>query len=249
MKCLVPVKRVIDYNVKVHVQSDHKTIESHNVKMSMNPFDEIAIEEALRQKEQGIIKEIIAVCIGTSAVQETLRTALARGADKAYLIETDIACVPLQLAQILKAFITQYPVDLVLMGKQSIDGDNNQTGQMLASLLDCALGTFASKIEKKEDAFLVTREIDGGLETLKLNLPAVVTTDLRLNEPRYISLPNVMKAKQKPLETIILDTLNINLKTHVNIVKRESPPIRKTGIKVDTIDDLLDKLKNKEKVI
>lgn len=249
MKCLVPVKRVIDYRVQIRVKPDNSGVETQHVKMSMDPFDEIAMEEAVKLKEAGKVTEIIAVTVGEAACSETLRMALARGADKAILVETDKHCVPLTIAKVLQKIIERETPELVLLGKQSIDGDNNQTGQMLAGLLDWPQGTFASKIEIDNDNVLVTREIDGGLETLKLKIPCVLTTDLRLNEPRYVSLPNVMKAKSKPMETIEFSSMDVEHKVHVKTLKVEPPETRKAGVKVDSVDELIDKLKNEAKVI
>lgn len=253
MKCLVPVKRVIDFNVKVRVKSDGSGVETEHVKMSMNPFDEIALEEAQKQKEAGIISEIVAISIGQSTVAETLRVALARGADRAILVETnEIELLePFNVAQIIKKFVESEKIDLVIMGKQAIDDDCNQTGQMLAGFLNWSQGTFASKIviDTKNNKVIVTREVDGGLETLSLNCPTVITTDLRLNEPRYISLPNVMKAKSKSLQTILLKDLNMDLKTHCIIKKMEAPKNRTAGVRVHDVKELLDKLMNEAKVI
>lgn len=249
MKLMVTVKRVIDYNVKVRVKDDASAVETANVKMSMNPFCEIAVEEAVRLKEKGIASEIIAVSIGPQQAQETLRTALALGADKAILIKTDQQVEPLAVAKLLKALVEKESPDMLIMGKQSIDGDNNQSGQMLAALLDWPQGTFASKLEIADDKLLVTREVDGGLETIKLNLPAVVTTDLRLNEPRFASLPNIMKAKRKPLEEIAAEELGVDIAPRTSTLKVEPPPQRQAGIKVETVDELVDKLKNQAKVI
>jgi electron transfer flavoprotein beta subunit len=243
MKCLVPVKRVIDYNVKVRVKSDGSGVETEHVKMSLNPFDEIALEEAARLKEAGVVTEIVAVSIGVAVTQETLRIALARGADRALLIETEETFESLNIAKILKKIIDQENPNLVLMGKQAIDDDANQTGQMLAALLGWPQGTFASKVEIIDvKSAVVTREVDGGLETLRLSLPAIITTDLRLNEPRYISLPNVMRAKSKPLEKISLGSLGLSLKKHIETLKVEAPKIRKSGIKVNSIKELADKI-------
>lgn len=249
MKILVPVKRVVDYNVKIRVKSDQSGVELANVKMSMNPFCEIAVEEAVRLKEKGIATEIIAVSIGPAQAQETLRTALAMGADKAILVQTDTAPEPLAVAKMLQKLVVQEAPQLVILGKQSIDGDNNQTGQMLSALLGWGQATFASKVEKDGDALKVTREIDGGLETLAVKLPAVVTTDLRLNEPRYASLPNIMKAKQKPLATVTPADLGVDVTPRVTVVKVSEPSARKAGIKVKDVAELVDKLKNEAKVI
>ncbi|MDE2337594.1 MAG: electron transfer flavoprotein subunit beta/FixA family protein [Alphaproteobacteria bacterium] len=249
MKILVPVKRVVDYNVKIRVKSDQSGIELANVKMSMNPFCAIAVEEAVRLKEQGLATEIIAVSIGPAQAQETLRTALAMGADRAILVQTDAAVEPLAIAKILKSIVTKETPELVILGKQSIDGDNNQTGQMIGALLGWGQGTFASKIEKDGNGLKVTREIDGGLETLSLKLPCIVTTDLRLNEPRYASLPNIMKAKQKPLETKTPGDFGVDIAPRVVTLKVSEPPKRKAGIKVKDVAELVDKLKNEAKVI
>lgn len=249
MKILVPVKRVVDYNVKIRVKSDQSGVELANVKMSMNPFCEIAVEEAVRLKEKGIATEIIAVSVGPAQSQETLRTALAMGADKAILVQTDASPEPLAIAKILQKLVGQENPQLVILGKQSIDGDNNQTGQMLSALLGWPQATFASKVEKDTDSLKVTREIDGGLETLAVKLPAVVTTDLRLNEPRYASLPNIMKAKQKPLTTVTPADLGIDITPRVTTLKVSEPSARKAGIKVKDVAELVDKLKNEAKVI
>ncbi len=243
LKILVTAKRVVDYNVKVRVKPDHSGIDTNNVKMSMNPFDEIAVEEAVRLKEKGVAAEIIVVSVGDNKSVETLRTALALGADRAILVETNDAIQPLGIAKILQALVKQEQPDLVIMGKQSIDGDNNQTGQMLAALLDWSQGTFISELTIENHKANVTREIDGGLETLALTLPAVVTTDLRLNEPRYASLPNIMKAKKKPLETVTIDSLGVTPKTRFEITKVEPPAQRSAGIKVETVEELVEKLK------
>ena len=249
MKILVAVKRVVDANVKVRVKADHTGMELANVKMSMNPFCEIAVEEAVRLKEKGIATEIIVVSVGTTQSQETLRTALAMGADRAILVQTDAVAEPLAVAKILKAIVDKEPPGLVLLGKQTIDGDNNQTGQMLAALLNWGQATFASKIEKTDAGLTVTREIDGGLETLALKTPAVVTTDLRLNEPRYASLPNIMKAKQKPLATMAPADLGVDMAPRVVTLKVSEPATRKAGIKVKDIAELVSKLKTEAKVI
>ena len=249
MKILVPVKRVVDFNVKIKVKSDNSGVDLENTKMSMNPFDEIAVEEAVRLKEKKICNEIIAISIGSAKSEETLRTALAVGADKGILIETEEEVQPLEVAKILKEIIKKNNPDLVLMGKQAIDDDSNQTGQMLAALLGWPQGTFASKLEINGKKINVTREIDGGLETLGMELPAIVTTDLRLNEPRYASLPNIMKAKQKPIEKITPDDLNIEIKQRLKTLKVTEPPKKETGIKVDSVQELISKLHEKEKVI
>jgi electron transfer flavoprotein beta subunit len=249
MKILVPVKRVVDYNVKIKVKSDNSGVDLENTKMSMNPFDEIAVEEAVKLKEKKICDEIIAISIGSAKSEETLRTALAVGADKGILIETEEEVQPLEVAKILKEIIKKNNPDLVLMGKQAIDDDSNQTGQMLAALLGWPQGTFASKLEINGKKINVTREIDGGLETLGMELPAIVTTDLRLNEPRYASLPNIMKAKQKPIEKITPGDLNIEIKQRLKTLKVTEPPKKEAGIKVDSVQELISKLHEKEKVI
>ena len=249
MKILVPVKRVVDFNVKIKVKSDNSGVDLENTKMSMNPFDEIAVEEAVKLKEKKICDEIIAISIGSAKSEETLRTALAVGADKGILIETEEEVQPLEVAKILKEIIKKNNPDLVLMGKQAIDDDSNQTGQMLAALLGWPQGTFASKLEINGKKINVTREIDGGLETLGMELPAIVTTDLRLNEPRYASLPNIMKAKQKPIEKITPGDLNIEIKQRLKTLKVTEPPKKEAGIKVDSVQELIFKLHEKEKVI
>ena len=249
MKILVPVKRVVDFNVKIKVKSDNSGVDLENTKMSMNPFDEIAVEEAVKLKEKKICDEIIAISIGSAKSEETLRTALAIGADKGILIETEEEVQPLEVAKILKEIIKKNNPDLVLMGKQAIDDDSNQTGQMLAALLGWPQGTFASKLEINGKKINVTREIDGGLETLGMELPAIVTTDLRLNEPRYASLPNIMKAKQKPIEKITPGDLNIEIKQRLKTLKVTEPPKKEAGIKVDSVQELISKLHEKEKVI
>lgn len=249
MSILVPVKRVIDANVRVRVKPDHSGVVTDNVKMSMNPFDEIAVEEAVRLKESGKADEIILVTIGTKRSQETLRNGLALGADRAILVETEEEIEPLAVAKVLRVIATNEKPDLVLMGKQSIDDDNNQTGQMLAALLNWPQGTFASTIEISEGNIVVTREIDGGLETLKLQLPAVVTTDLRLNQPRYASLPNIMKAKRKPLGIIPIEECGVDLAPRLVTLRVDPPPPRKPGIKVNSVQELVDKLKNEARVI
>jgi len=246
---LVPVKRVVDYNVKVRVKSDQTGVETANVKMSMNPFDEIAVEEAVRLKEAGVVTEIIAVSIGVAACQETLRTALALGADRAIHVETDLETQPLGVSRVLSKLALSEDVRVVIMGKQAIDDDFNQTGQMLAAKLGWSQATFASKVEISDSAATVTREIDGGLETLEVNLPAVITTDLRLNEPRYVTLPNIMKAKKKPLDKKTPDELGVDVTPTLKTVKVIEPPERSAGQKVGSIDELVDKLKNEVKVI
>jgi electron transfer flavoprotein beta subunit len=249
MKLLVPVKRVVDYNVKVRVKADHSAVETANVKMSMNPFDEIAVEEAVRLKEKGIATEIIAVSMGVTQCQETIRTALAMGADRGILVETDIGLEPLAVAKMLKALVAKEGIDLVIMGKQAIDDDMNATGQMLAALLGWPQGTFASKIEIADGTATVTREVDGGLETVALQLPAVVTADLRLNEPRYASLPNIMKARKKTIDTIKPADLGVDPAPRLTTIKVMEPPVRKSGIKVADVAELVAKLRNEAKVI
>ena len=249
MKVLVAVKRVVDYNVKIRVKSDNSGVELANVKMSMNPFDEIAVEEAVRLKEASKAEEIVAVSMGPQQAQETIRTALAMGADRGILVKTDAELQPLAVAKLLKAIIDAEKPDLVILGKQAIDDDSNQTGQMLAALLGWAQGTFASKIELDGGTAKVTREVDGGLETVSLKMPIVVTTDLRLNEPRYASLPNIMKAKKKPLEVVKPEDLGVSTASTVTTLKVEAPAARSAGIKVKSVDELVDKLKNEAKVI
>ena len=249
MKILVPVKRVVDYNVKIRVKADGSGVETANVKMSMNPFDEIAVEEAVRLKEAGKASEVVVVSLGPAGAQETLRTALAMGADRAILVQTDAELQPLAVAKALKALADKEQPQIVLLGKQAIDDDCNQTGQMLAALLGWPQGTFASKLVAGEGSLTVTREIDGGLETVELTLPAVVTTDLRLNEPRYASLPNIMKAKKKPLETITPDSLGVDVAPRLTTLTVAEPPKRKAGIKVADVAALVDKLKNEARVI
>ena len=249
MKVLVAVKRVVDYNVKVRVKADNTGVDLANVKMSMNPFCEIGVEEAIRLKEKGIATEVVAVSIGPAAAQEQLRTALALGADRAILVETAEELSSLAVAKLLKAVVDQEQPQLVMLGKQAIDSDNNQTGQMLGALTGYAQGTFASKVEVAGDKVNVIREIDGGLQTVTLNLPAIVTTDLRLNEPRYASLPNIMKAKKKPLETITPDSLGVSTASTVKTLKVEAPATRSAGIKVADVAQLVEKLKNEAKVI
>ena len=243
MKILVPVKRVLDYNVKPRVKADGTGVDLANVKMSMNPFDEIGVEEAIRLKEKGVATEIIAVSVGPAKAQETLRTALAMGADRAILVQTDDAVEPLALAKIFKAIADAEQPGLVILGKQAIDDDNNQTGQMLAALTGWAQGTFASAVNVDGDSVNVTREVDGGLETVKLKLPAIVTTDLRLNEPRYASLPNIMKAKSKPLDTKTPADYGVDTAPRVKVVKVSEPAARSAGIKVADVDELVAKLK------
>ena len=249
MKVLVPVKRVVDYNVKVRVKSDGSGVDIANVKMSMNPFDEIAIEEAVRLKEKGLVTEVIAVSCGVTQCQETLRTAMAIGADRAILVETTEELQPLAVAKLLKALVDKEQPALVILGKQAIDDDCNQTGQMLAALCDLPQATFASKVELAADHVSVTREVDGGSETLKLSLPAIITTDLRLNEPRYVTLPNIMKAKKKTLEVFKPADLGVDVKAHLETVKISEPPKRSAGIKVPDVATLVSKLKNDAKVI
>ena len=249
MKILVGVKRVVDYNVKVRVKSDGSGVDIANVKMSMNPFDEIAVEEAVRLKEKGVVTEVIAVSCGVNQCQETLRTAMAIGADRAILVETDAELQPLAVAKLLKALVDKEQPGLVILGKQAIDDDCNQTGQMLAALAGLPQATFASKVELAGDKAAVTREVDGGLETLSLTLPAVITADLRLNEPRYVTLPNIMKAKKKPLETIKPDALGVDVAPRIKTLKVAEPPKRSAGIKVPDVATLVDKLKNVSKVI
>ncbi|HKQ24180.1 MAG TPA: electron transfer flavoprotein subunit beta/FixA family protein [Burkholderiales bacterium] len=249
MKVLVAVKRVVDFNVKVRVRTDGTGVETANVKMSMNPFDEIAVEEAVRLKEAGTATEIIAISVGSTQCQETLRTALAIGADRAILVDTAVETQPLAVAKILKAVVAREQPALVIMGKQAIDDDSNQTGQMLAALLDWSQATFASKVKVSGNALEVTREVDGGLETLSVNLPAVVTTDLRLNEPRYVTLPNIMKAKKKPFETLTPDALGVDVAPRLKTLKVQEPPKRSAGQVVKNVTELVQKLKNEAKVI
>ncbi len=249
MKILVPVKRVIDAYVTVRVKADQTGVETANVKMSMNPFCEIAVEESVRLKEAGKADEIVAVTAGPATCQETLRTALAMGADRAIHIQTDEELQPLAIAKLLKAVADKEAPQIIMMGKQAIDGDHNQTGQMLAALLDWGQATFASKVDLDGDSATVTREIDGGLETLKLKLPAVITADLRLNEPRYASLPNIMKAKKKPLDTTSPADLGVDIAPRYKTVKVSEPPARKAGIKVESVAELVEKLRNEAKVI
>src|SRR4030081_2797782 len=244
MKVLVPVKRVVDYNVKVRVKSDGSGVELSNVKMSMNPFDEIAVEEALRQKEAGKATEVVIVSVGPAQASETIRTALAMGADRGILVKTDGVVEPLAVAKILKAIVEAEKPGLVIMGKQAIDDDCNQTGQMLAALLGWPQGTFASKLVVDGDSILVTREVDGGLQTVKLKAPAIVTTDLRLNEPRYARLPNIMKAKKKPIDEKSPDAYGVDISPRLEVLKTTEPPRRKAGGEVKTVGELVDKLKN-----
>ena len=249
MKILVAIKRVVDYNVKVRVKSDHSGVDIANVKMSMNPFDEIAVEEAVRLKEAGIATEVVVVTAGVTQCQETLRTALAIGADRGILIETDAELQPLAVAKILKAVSEKESAQIIILGKQAIDDDSNQTGQMLASLLDIPQATFASKLVVADGKATVTREVDGGLETIALTLPAVITTDLRLNEPRYVTLPNIMKAKKKPLDIIKPEDLGIDIAPRLKTIKVEEPPKRSAGVMVADVAALVEKLKNEAKVI
>ena len=249
MKILVPVKRVVDYNVKIKVKNDNSGVDLENVKMAMNPFDEIAVEEAVRLKEKKLCDEITAISIGSAKSEETLRTALAIGVDKGILVETEEEVQPLEVAKILKEVVKKNNPDLVLMGKQAIDDDSNQTGQMLAALLGWPQGTFASKLEINGKKINVTREIDGGLETLGMELPAIITTDLRLNEPRYASLPNIMKAKQKHIEKITPNDLNVEIKQRLKTLKVTEPPKKTPGIKVGSVQELISKLHEEEKVI
>ncbi len=249
MKILVPIKRVVDYNVKVRPLSDNSNVDLNNVKMAVNPFCEIALEEAVRLKESGKATEVIAVSVGQTDSQEQLRTALALGADRATLVETDSLLEPLAIAKVLQKIIEDEKPDLIILGKQAIDGDNNQTGQMLGALLDYPQATNASEVSISESSISVTREIDGGLQTLELTIPSIVTTDLRLNEPRYASLPNIMKAKKKELNVIAAADLGIDLGSRTELLSVELPPSREAGIMVETVDDLVDKLKNEAKVI
>ena len=249
MKVLVGVKRVVDYNVNIRVLSDNSGVDLNNVKMSVNPFDEIAIEEAVRLKEAGQAEEVVVVSIGQSNCQEQISTALALGADRGILVETDETMQPLAIAKVLKAIVEKESPELVIMGKQAIDDDNSQTGQMLAALAGLSQATFASNVELEDDKATVTREIDGGLETISITLPAVVTTDLRLNEPRYASLPNIMKAKKKPIDTYSPEDLGVEVAPRLSIIKVEPPPVRQAGVMVETADELVDKLRNEAKVI
>ena len=249
MKVIVPVKRVVDYNVKVRVKPDNSGVDLNNVKMSVNPFCEIGIEEAVRLKEAGTAEEVIAVAVGSSACQEQLRTCLALGADRAILVETDVEAQPLAIAKALQAIQEKEQAKLVIFGKQSIDGDNAQTGQMFAALTGMSQATFASEIKIEGDKAQVTREIDGGLQTLSINLPAMVSTDLRLNEPRYASLPNIMKAKKKQLDVMSPEELGVDMSPTVEVLSVEPPAEREAGIKVESIEELVDKLKNEAKVI
>ena len=249
MKILVAVKRVVDYNVKIRVKSDGSGVDLANVKMSMNPFDEIAVEEAVRLKEAGIATEVVVVSAGVTQCQETLRTALAIGADRAILVESDAELQPLAVAKILKALSEKESIQIIILGKQAIDDDSNQTGQMLASLLDIPQATFASKIVIADGKATVTREVDGGLETIALTLPAVITTDLRLNEPRYVTLPNIMKAKKKTIDIVKPEDLGVDITPRLKTLKVEDPPKRSAGVMVADVSALVDKLKNEAKVI
>ena len=249
MKVLVAVKRVVDFNVRIRVKADKTGVETANVKMSMNPFDEIAVEEGVRMRESGAATELVAVSMGSKACQETLRTALALGADRAILVETDVELQPLAVAKMLKVLVEREKPELVILGKQAIDDDCNQTGQMLAALLGWPQGTFASKITPGTGTIDVTREIDGGLETVGLKLPAVVTTDLRLNTPRYASLPNIMKAKKKPLDVVTPEALGVDPAPRLQTLKVEDPPKRKSGVKVASVQELVQKLRTEAKVL
>ena len=249
MKILIAVKRVIDYNVKIRVKPDQAGVETANVKMSMNPFDEIAVEEGVRLRENGSADELIAISIGPKQVQETIRTALAMGADRGVHVLIDEEVEPLGVAKILHAVAIKESPDLIILGKQAIDDDSNQTGQMLAALLDWPQGTFTSELKIENNSAQITREIDGGLETLNLNLPAIITTDLRLNTPRYASLPNIMKAKKKQIDEIIPADLDVNISNRLTTIKVEEPPTREAGVIVEDIDQLVDKLKNEAKII
>ncbi len=249
MKVLVAVKRVVDYNVKIRVKADKTGVETANVKMSMNPFDEIGVEEAIRLREAGIATEVIAISLGVAQCQETIRTALAMGADRGVHVVTDAELQPLAVAKLIKAVVEKEAPELVILGKQAIDDDCNQTGQMLAALLGWAQGTFASKLKREGDRLLVTREVDGGLETVNLKLPAVVTTDLRLNEPRYASLPNIMKAKKKPIEQLTPEALGVDVTPRLVTLKVEEPAKRQGGRKVASVAELVDKLRNEARVI
>ena len=249
MKVLVPIKRVVDYNVKIRVKSDNSGVELSNVKMSMNPFDEIAVEEAIKLKEAGTVSEIIALSIGPQQSQETIRTALAMGADRGVLVKTDELVEPLNVAKIIKAVSEEENPDLIILGKQAIDDDSNQTGQMLAAILGWSQGTFASELKISDGKANVVREIDGGLQTLEIKLPSIITTDLRLNEPRYASLPNIMKAKKKPIDEKLPEDYNLEISPMLEIVKVSEPAQREAGIKVETVEELVDKLKNEAGVI
>lgn len=249
MKVIVPVKRVIDANIKVRVKTDRSGVELNNVKMAMNPFCEIAVEESIRMKESGAAEEIIVVAAGPQQSQETIRTALAMGADRGILIETDVPLEPLAISKLLKAVVDREQPGLVLMGKQAVDNDNNQTGQMLSAVLNWSLGTFVSKIEIQDDRFEVVREVDGGLETVSLARPSVITVDLRLNEPRYASLPNIMKARRKPIETLTPDELGVNVTPRVEVLEVNEPPSRQAGVRVSSAVELVEKLRDEAKVL
>ena len=249
MKVIVPVKRVIDANIKVRVKTDKSGVELNNVKMAMNPFCEIAVEESIRMKESGAVEEIIVVAAGPQQSQETIRTALAMGADRGILIRTDVPLEPLAISKLLKNVIDREQPGLVMMGKQAVDNDNNQTGQMLSAMLNWSLGTFVSKIEAQDDGFQVVREVDGGLETVMLSRPSVITVDLRLNEPRYASLPNIMKARRKPIETLTPEDLGVDVTPRVEFVEVNEPPSRQAGIRVSSAAELIEKLKNEAKVL
>ena len=249
MKVLVPIKRVVDYNVKIRVKSDNSGVELSNVKMSMNPFDEIAVEEAIKLKEAGSVSEIVVLSIGPQQSQETIRTALAMGADRGVLVKTDELVEPLNVAKIIKAVSEEENPDLIILGKQAIDDDSNQTGQMLAALLGWSQGTFASELKINDGKANVVREIDGGLQTLEIKLPSIITTDLRLNEPRYASLPNIMKAKKKPIDEKLPEDYNLKISPMLEIVKVSEPAQREAGIKVETVEELVDKLKNEAGVL
>ena len=249
MKILVPVKRVVDYNVKVRVKNDNSGVELDNVKMSMNPFDEIAIEEALRLKEKGVATEVIAISIGATQVQETIRNALAMGADSGIFVEVNDHLEPLSVAKIITSVAKKENVDLIILGKQAIDDDMNATGQMVSAMLGWPQATFASKVEVTDKTIKVSREVDGGTENIEVTIPAIITTDLRLNEPRYASLPNIMKAKKKPINEVKIDDLKINIKQRLSILKVEEPDKRESGIMVKTVEELVEKLQNEAKVI
>ncbi len=249
MKLLIPVKRVIDANVKVRVKADQSGVETSNVKMAMNPFCEIAVDEAMRMKEAGTASEVIVVSVGVAQSQETLRTGLAMGADRGILVQSDTPMEPLAVAKILKAIVERESTDLIILGKQAIDGDNNQTGQMLSALLGWSQGTFVSKIAKTDEGLNVTREVDGGLETVALKLPSILTVDLRLNEPRYASLPNIMKAKRKPIDIMTPEDLGVDVTPRVVVLSVTEPPARAAGVKVASVAELVEKLRNEAKVI
>ncbi len=249
MKVIVPVKRVIDANIKVRVRMDGSGVELNNVKMSMNPFCEIAVEESIRMKEAGTAEEVIVVAAGIQQSQETIRNALAMGADRGILIQTDVDLEPLAIAKLLKAVVEREEPGLVLMGKQAVDNDNNQTGQMLSAMLNWSLGTFVSKIEIQDDGFCVVREVDGGLETVQLSKPSVVTVDLRLNEPRYASLPNIMKARKKAIEVVTPEELGVDVTPRVTVLEVTEPPARQAGVLVESAEELIEKLRNEAKVL